>query len=196
MNFKLALTSVALAAATFSGAASAVAIQTAFNFVPFGTLTANMGGDVTAATLMAGGAPYLISTILFDNTGIAPFGMVSLSDPMPLTIGASFTKTFTTALGTFVETLTIDSRTAGSSSLGITAVGTITETVVISGAMLDPSPVFFSAAYTQNGGPGAQINGSFNNSTTPPTRVPEPGTLSILGLALAAMGFMSRRRRA
>ena len=195
MNFKLALTSVALAAATFSGAASAVAIQTAFNFVPFGTFVANTG-DVTTMTSISGGAPYLVSTILFDNTGLVPFGIVGLSNPMPLSIGASFTKTFTTALGTFVETLTIDSRTAGSSSLGITAVGMITETVVISGAMLDPSPVYFSAAYTQNGGPGAQINGSFNDSTTPPTRVPEPGTLSILGLALAAMGFMSRRRRA
>ena len=195
MNFKLALSAVALAAATFSGAVSAVPIQTAFNFVPFGPFVANTG-DVTTMTSISGGAPYLVSTILFDNTGIAPFGMVSLSNPLPLTIGAMFTKTFTTALGTFVETLTIDSRTAGSSSLGITAVGTITETVVISGAMLDPSPVFFSAAYTQNGGPGAQINGSFNDSTTPPTRVPEPGTLSILGLALAGMGFMSRRRRA
>ena len=195
MNFKLALSAVALAAATFSGAVSAVPIQTAFNFVPFGPFVANTG-DVTTMTSISGGAPYLVSTILFDNTGLVPFGIVGLSNPMPLSIGASFTKTFTTALGTFVETLTIDSRTAGSSSLGITAVGTITETVVISGAMLDPSPVFFSAAYTQNGGPGAQINGSFNNSTTPPTRVPEPGTLSILGLALAAMGFMSRRRRA
>ena len=195
MNFKLALSAVALAATTFAGGVSAVPIQTAFNFVPFGAFVANTG-DVTTMTSISGGAPYLVSTILFDNTGLVPFGIVGLSNPMPLSIGASFTKTFTTALGTFVETLTIDSRTAGSSSLGITAVGTITETVVISGAMLDPSPVFFSAAYTQNGGPGAQINGSFNNSTTPPTRVPEPGTLSILGLAQAAMGFMSRRRRA
>ena len=195
MNFKLALTSVALAAATFSGAVSAAPIATAFNFVPFGSFTANTG-DVTTMTSVSGGAPYLVSVILFDNTGLVSGQTLSLSDPMPLTIGASFTKTFTTARGTFVESLTIDSRTAGSSSLGITGVGTITETVLISGAMLDPSPVFFSAAYTQNGGPGAQINASFNDSTTPPTRVPEPGTLSILGLALAGMGFMSRRRRA
>ena len=195
MNFKLTLTSVALAAATFSGAVSAAPIATAFNFVPFGSFTANTG-DVTTMTSVSGGAPYLVSVILFDNTGLVSGQTLSLSDPMPLTIGASFTKTFTTARGTFVESLTIDSRTAGSSSLGITGVGTITETVLISGAMLDPSPVFFSAAYTQNGGPGAQINASFNDSTTPPTRVPEPGTLSILGLALAGMGFMSRRRRA
>ena len=195
MNFKLALTSVALAAATFSGAVSAAPIVTTFNFVPFGILSANTG-LVTTATFMNGGGPYAVNNIFTDNTGLALFSPIGLPDPMPLTVGASFSKTFTTALGTFVETLIIDSRTAGASSLGITATGTITETVVLTGVLLDPSPVFFSAAYTQNGGPGAVINGSFNNSTTPPVRVPEPGTLSILGLALAGMGFMSRRRRA
>ena len=135
MNFKLAFTAVALAATTFAGGVSAAPIATVFNFVPFGSFVANTG-DVTTMTSVSGGSPFLVSVILFDNTGLMSGQTLSLTNPMPLSIGASFTKTFTTALGTFVESLTIDSRTAGAGSLGITAVGTITETVLISGAML------------------------------------------------------------
>src|SRR5262249_54888815 len=73
--------------------------------------------------------------------------------------------------GTFLENLTVTLVTPGPSSRGITATGTISQTV---GSGFDPTPVFYSAAYTQNGGPGAQINASFNNSTSPPNPVPGP----------------------
>ena len=63
------------------------------------------------------------------------------------------------------------------------AVGTISQIV---GVGFDPTPVYWSAAYTQNAGQGGQINGSFNNSTTPPppVNIPEPATLALLGQLL------------
>src|SRR6266496_1276722 len=179
----------------FAGTASAVVISTGFNFVPFGTLTANTG-DITTASTITAGAPDKVTSILFDNTGlISGTTIISLTDPTPVTLGAVFTKTFTTLLGTFVENLTVTAVSIGVHSLGIVTAGTITETVVLSGSLLDPTAVFYSAAYTQNAGPGTQINASFNNSTVPPPPVPEPATLALLGLGLAGLGFARRRKQ-
>ena len=181
-----------LAAMAVAGPALAVPIQTAFNFVPFGTLTADTG-DVTTATTITSGAPDIVTTILFDNTGLVSGQEVTLTSPTPTTLGATFTKTFTTALGIFTETLTVTSVTPGASSLGIQATGTIAETQVLSGAQLDPAPVFYSAAYTQNGGPGQQINASFNDST-PPLRTPEPVSLLFVGAGLVGLVAAGRGR--
>jgi len=176
-----------------AGPALAVPIQTAFNFVPFGTLTANTG-DVTTANTITSGAPDLVTTILVDNTGLVSGAtVITLTDPTPVTLGAKFTKTFTTVLGIFTETLTVTSVTPGASSLGIQAVGTIAETTVLSGAQLDPVPVFYSAAYTQNGGPGQQINASFNDSTLP-FRTPEPVSLLFVGAGLVGLVVAGRGR--
>ena len=180
------------AAMAVAGPALAVPIQTAFNFVPFGTLTANTG-DVTTATTITSGAPDVVTTILFDNTGLVSGQEVTLTSPTPTTLGAVFTKTFTTVLGIFTETLTVTSVTPGASSLGIQATGTIVETTVLSGAQLDPAPVFYSAAYTQNGGPGHQINASYNDSTTP-LRTPEPVSLLFVGAGLVGLVVAGRGR--
>ena len=178
------------------GAASAANIDTEFNFVPFGTLDCGVGCNITTATSISSGAPLQVSSILTDNTGLASGDAVSLTSTMPLTVGATFQKSWTTALGTFTADLTVTSRTTGATSLGIDATGTVTETTVLSGAALDPSPDFYSAAYTQNGGPGSQINASFNNSTTPPTPpVPEPTSIALLGVGLLSLGVVANRKR-
>ena len=108
-------------------------------------------------------------------------------------VGNVFTKQFTTPLGTFLETLTVTSRTPGPNSLGILAMGTIVQTV---GVGFDPTQVFWSAAYTQNAGPGGQINGSFNNSTTPPKVVPEPSALALVGIAMVGLALTRNSKKA
>ncbi len=182
----------ALAVAAMSSA-QAIPIIAEFNFVPFGTLTANTG-DVTTATTITPGAPDNVTSILANNIGLVTGQTITLTSPTPVTLASTFTKSFTTTLNgqnlSFVENLTVTGVTIGPDSRGITASGTITQTV---GTGFDPTPVFYSAAYTQNAGPGSQINASFNDST-----VAIPGPIvgaGLPGLIVACGGLLALARR-
>ena len=179
------------------GAASAVPINTTFNFVPTGTLVAtpnvNPPGTLGLAAFVSDGAPDLVTGITTDNTGLIPLTTaVTLTNPTPVTLGATFTKAWTTALGTFTASLTVTEVDRTPSALGILATGTVHS----SNPLFDDSPDFYSASYTQNQGPGTQINASFNNSTTPPPpQVPEPASIALLGVGLLGLGFVANRKR-
>jgi hypothetical protein len=202
MRFFLLAGTAILASMSIVGAAHAVPISTTFNFVPTGILTAD-GANIAdpATTTITAGVPDIATTVFVDNTGLTSGTTIGLTDPTPVTVGATFTKSFTTVLGDFVASLTVLTSvpvtTATGYSLGITASGTITETTVLSGSLLDAAPDFYSAAYTQNIGPGGVINASFNDSTIAPVipPVPEPVTISILGAGLVGLGAARLRRR-
>jgi hypothetical protein len=177
-----------LALSLMGSAANAIPINIGFNFVPTTTLTADTG-DVTTAATITDGAPDIVTTILSNNISLVSGQQIGLTTPTPVTLGSTFTKSFATSLGVFVESLTVTLVTPGPSSRGIDATGTIT------GGGFDPTPVFYSAAYTQNGGPGAQINASFNDSTTPPSTTPLPAALPLFATGIGAMGLIGWRRK-
>jgi len=174
--------------------ASADPIQVQFNFVPNGTLTADTG-DVTTANTITAGAPDTVTSIVTNNIGLTSGTNISLTDPTPVTLGSVFQKSFTTVFGTFLEILTVNSVTPGSGSLGIQATGTITQTSVV-GTAFDPNVVFYSAAYTQNAGPGAQINGTFNNGTLAvPGPIAGAGVPSLIFASAGLLGWWRRKRK-
>ncbi len=191
---RISAAAMTAAAISFAGSASAVPIDVIFNVAALGGFTADTG-DITNAATITTGAPNVVAAIVANNIGLVSGSAVTLNpNALGVTIGSQFTKTFTTPLGTFVESLTVTSRTPGANSLGILAIGTITQTV---GTGFEPVTVFWSAAYTQNAGPGGQINGSFNNSTTPPPGiVPEPSALALVGLALVGLALTRKSVKA
>ena len=190
---RLCALAVAAAATTFATLASAVPIISAFNVFATGSFVADTG-DVTTANTITSGAPNGVGFIQFDNIGLVGFTGVLLSpNPLGMNVGDVFTKQFTTTMGTFLETLTVQQRTPTANALGILATGTIVQTV---GVGFDPTAVFWSAAYTQGNGPGTQINGSFNNSTVPPPVIPEPASLALAGLALVGLAASRKFKKA
>ena len=194
-----------LAAATvvtglaFAGAASADPINVQFNINASGAFSCNINNLATATSCNTG-APNSVGFVQESNIGVASGTAITFNPVfLPLVAGGTFDKVFTVAgVGTFTESLTVVAVVRDTNVLGMLAAGTISCSAgpcMFGGVALESTNVFFSVAYTQNQGPGTQINASFNNSTEPPNGTPEPGTLALLGLGLAAIGFARRRKQ-
>jgi len=193
---KLGKLVIAAAAVACVSAVSAAPITVGFSLGRLGgVFTGNgAGGDITTSTEVSftgryqiTGADPLANNLVDPNNDLGLF--VTLSNPMPLAIGQGFTKTFTLSSGvTFTENLTVSNVVRTGSGATVIASGMITA------IGFDPTPVFWSSSYTQNGGPTAAITFSANNSTTPPPSVPEPGSLALVGLAIAGLAAAGRRR--
>ena len=204
---RLLLNAAVLAALASAGAVHAAAEQVNFGFVPIGSISyvgATLGsstslnfGDSTFVTNTVGGGPFSDDSGAFIGMSVFLSQSV-LNYSVGATTAIDFQKTFTTDVGgaagsAGLYTAMFTSVTAQSVDddfLALTFQGTI------------GGPGGFSATdvqllnCNQSGGQNAAVNCSFTEQGPPigAQQVPEPATLSLVGLSLVGLMAVGRRR--
>src|SRR5262245_954227 len=200
-------------------------INVSFGFAPTPgtTLTANTGNlssatttitatnnptSITATPLNGTSGFFAVTNISANNIGLTTGTPLTLTNPMNITLGAPLTKSFTTPLGPFTESVIVTfaaftpafaAATAGAISPVNTLVVNATGTISFTGEESAESgfvttPVSYTGTFMQSplGGP---ISASFTDTTTPVPQVPLPAALPLFATGLGALGLLGWRRR-
>jgi hypothetical protein len=219
MKFRLVLSTLAMASASFAG----IAANGTFGFNSTGgVITDSPSGSILFANSITLPVPNSSincgtgSNVCEQITSIGPLYLGSINDfapagHTPLSVNDDVTFDsytfgispltlpvfhFTVQNGlrfTFTASSAQKSTSslAGSDFLNVAYIGTFSD----SGAFYNPGAALLSMSYTQTGGASGAITYSGTFATPPPsTGSPEPATMAMLGSALIGLGVLGRKR--
>jgi len=189
-NIRASFVAALVIAASFTAAkADSTGSQ---GFADLGSPSANTGNINTATQFTIGSLiTNSVSNGVFAGISTQSFGSVSFdtTNPTSLTFGNAI-------FGTFSSTsITEISNSAGQVSfyvLGNFAGGSYTGTLTP-----DPAPASFTISFTQTPAGSGAISDSSTLSIPPaPSGVPEPSSIVLVGLGIASVGAVARRKKA
>ena len=186
----------AVAAVVFTGAAQAATITINFGVSPVGGAPSYTGTSLDQSTgFQFGGGIYQVNQIgAGDQSTLALLNLVTLTNPTygSGNVGAlttDMTKQWTTAAGTFTETLTSFIINRGTANA---------ITLLLAGTLTGPGGIsqdaFAIVNANQVGGPGNAVNWSLTDTSTLGA-TPLPAALPLFATGLGALGLLAARRR-
>jgi hypothetical protein len=194
---RLTIAAAALAV-MFAGSVQAATINIDFGLTPVGGTPSFTGTSLDTSTAFNfGGGLYIVNQIgAGDQSTLALSNTVSLTNfsygsGNAGTLTSDLIKTWTTAAGTFTETLTsFIANRATPNAL----------TLVLAGTLLGPGgidqPAFAILNANEVGGPGNAVDWSLTNTSTLVSTTPLPAALPLFAsVGLGALGLIGWRRK-
>ena len=186
----------AVAAVVFTGSAQAATITINFGVSPVGGTPSYTGTSLDQSTAFQfRGGIYQVNQIgAGDQSTLALLNLVTLTNPTygSGNVGAlttDMTKSWTTAAGTFTETLTSFIINRGTANA---------ITLLLAGTLTGPGGIsqdaFAIVNANQVGGPGNAVNWSLTDTSTLGA-TPLPAALPLFATGLGALGLLAARRR-